>query len=71
MMGLVATDLAPGKMRVFANVGVGGLRAGRWNDVYPSVRIQDYTGAGLVSLTGPHGEEPPEQLPRACCGARR
>lgn len=67
----MASDLAAGKMRVFANAGVGGLHAGRWNDVYPSARIQDYALAGLVSLTGPRGEEPPERLPSACCGAAR
>lgn len=66
----MATDLAPGKMRVFANAGVGGMRPGRWNDVRPSVRIQEWALVGLVSLTGPSGEEPPERLPRACCGAR-
>lgn len=68
----MATDLAPGKQRIYACAGVGGLLAGRWSDVPEGdPRIGGWERAGLVSRTGPHGEEPPERLPRPCCGGQR
>jgi hypothetical protein len=67
----VPTDLKPGKVRVYAVAGVGTMTAGRWHDVIPNARLEGWIRAGLVQRTGPKGEEPPERLPRGCCGERR
>jgi hypothetical protein len=63
--------LALGKVRIFANAGVGTLKAGRWNDVdarHPM--LGSWLATGLVSHTGPHGESAPARLAQLCCGNR-
>jgi hypothetical protein len=64
------SSLAPGKVRIYAVAGVGGLIGGRWHDVAPSPRLEGWLAAGLVKATGPKGEAPPNRLSPACCGAR-
>lgn len=63
-----------GFVRVFPRHSVGPLRANRWQDVSRThPRLDGWIAAGLVSLTGPHGEAPPEDIPatRCCGGVRR
>lgn len=61
----------PGRRRVYARANLaGGVRALRWVDLEEE-RIQDLVDAGLVTLTDPWGNEPPDQIPQeGCCGAR-
>lgn len=67
----MASDLKPGKRRVYAVAGVGALVAGRWHDVSPTTRLEGWIRAGLVQETGPHGEPPPDRIVRGCCGDKR
>jgi hypothetical protein len=48
---------------------VGSVRGQRWQDVLLDHRVAGWVDAGLVSMTGPHGESAPVDLPRRrCCG---
>ena len=62
----------PGFVRVYARHSVNRLRAGRWQDVRSDhAQLDGWLAAGLVSATGPHGEDAPTDIPPGrCCGDR-
>ena len=65
---------AAGLVRVFPRHSVGPSRAHRWQDLpEDDHRLAGWIDAGLVALTGPHGEAAPEDIPatRCCGGVRR
>ena len=63
-------DLKEGKVRVFANAGVGGMRALHWHDLdTDDPMLESWRAAGLVSDVDHKGNGAPETMPRGtCCG---
>lgn len=62
---------AAGKVRVFANAGVGHLLALRWADVdedHPM--LESWLVQGLVSHRDKEGATAPDDLSQLCCGSK-
>lgn len=59
-------------VRVYANAGLVGLSALRWNDVASdNPYLAGWLQNGMVSLTDPWGNSAPDEIPQSCCGSVR